>query len=370
MMDAQLRAEIDEVVEKLRVELYQKVSCWSKTRTPSELFDFEQEMQTTLNMLQSRIVGIVLRAIHRDTTFVIECQKQAWRQRGVHSNGWREVSIQVLSGKQVQVKTPYAKPLKKVGQECKEKKYRRQGIGIYPVLRRLGIVRRATPRLLAEASRQIADGPSGAEAEERLTNREIMLAQISMWHRLHDFASIALYQRQLAVSHLDQVETIVSPPLAGERVVVGLDGGRLRLRINKKRDNQIETRSYTTDKCEPKLFAIYTIDQKGNKKPKGEVTYDGTLQSANQVFAILKLRLMQLGIEQTELLVIIGDGSSWIWKGAYELRTALGLGKVQVVEIVDYFHAVGKLTISVNLRRVAVMFVFQPDCGNGLSKTL
>jgi len=125
--------------------------------------------------------------------------------------------------------------------------------------------------------------------------------------------------------------------------VVGLDGGRLHLRIDKKQSDERRTRQYSTDQCEPKLFAIYTIDEKGNKERKSDVFYDGTLQSSTDLFTFLKLRLKQLGVRQARVLVITGDGASWIWNGVPELRRDLALTNLRVVEIVDWAHATGKL---------------------------
>ena len=119
-----------------------------------------------------------------------------------------------------------------------------------------------------------------------------------MWQHVKDFASIALWQRQIAMAHLDHATVIEPAPLAGKRVVVALDGGRLRLRINKIGSDQTPTRKYATDKCEPKLFAIYTVDEQGNKERTGAVFYDGTLQSAAALLTLLKLRLKQLGIHK------------------------------------------------------------------------
>ena len=79
-MDAQLRAQLDEVIEALRDELHQQAESWSTIRTPSELFDFEQGLQAVLNRLQAGIVGAVLKAIHRDREFVTDCQHQARRR--------------------------------------------------------------------------------------------------------------------------------------------------------------------------------------------------------------------------------------------------------------------------------------------------
>src|SRR5215475_9593088 len=341
-MDVQLHAKLDEVIKELRDEVHQQAEYWSTIRTPSELFDFEQGLQAVLNKLQTGIVGAVLEAIHRDRDFVTACQNQARLQGGVYSDGWSEVWVRTLGGQHVHLKTPYAKLPKERGQGHLRQQRHHHGTGIYPVLRRLGIIGRTTPRLLAEVNRHIADGPSGAEAVERFASREIRLTQQPMRDLVRDFASIALWQRQAEAAHLEQVTVYEPAPLAGKRVVVGLDGGRLRLRINKIGSEQTPTRKYSTNQCEPKLFAIYTVDDQGNKERTGAVFYDGTLQSATVLLTLLKLRLKQLGIHQARLLIIIGDGASWIWNGISALQRDLAL-PCRVVEIVDWGHAAGKL---------------------------
>jgi inhibitor of KinA sporulation pathway (predicted exonuclease) len=342
-MDAQLHAQLDEVIEALRDELHQQTECWSIIRTPSELFNFEQGLQAVLNSLQAGIVGAVLEAIHRDRDFVTDCRHQARQQRGVQSLGWHTAWVRTLGGKRVQLKTLYARVPTHGNQEGRSEKRFQHGTGLYPVLRRLGIVREATPRLLAEVNSQSADGPSGAEAVERFASREIRLTQQPMWGLVRDFASIALWQRQVEADYLDHVTVHEPAPLAGKRVVVGLDGGRLRLRINKIGSEQTPTRKYSPDQCEPKLCAIYTVDDQGKKERKGGVFYDDTLQSADALFTLLKLRLTQLGIQHARLLVIIGDGASWIWNGIPALWSDLALTHLPVVEIVDWGHAAGKL---------------------------
>ena len=149
----------------------------------------------------------------------------------------------------------------------------------------------------------------------------------------------------MATSNLDHVKVDDLAPLAGKRVVVGLDGGRLRLKISKIRSDRTRTRDFSTDQCKPKLFAIYTIDEKGNKDRKGKVFYDDTLQSAAELLTLLKLRLRQLGIQQASVLVITGDGASWIWNGVPKLRRDLALTNLHIVGIVDWAHTAGKLML-------------------------
>ncbi len=43
------------------------------------------------------------------------------------------------------------------------------------------------------------------------------------------------------------------------------------------------------------------------------------------------------------MLVITGDGASWIWNGVPELRKDMALANLRVIEIVDWAHATGKL---------------------------
>ncbi len=342
MITTYFHTEIDNVVEGLKNELYQKAEIWSQTRSPSELFDVEQALQGILNSFQTKFVGALLKEIHRDHDFVVACQKQAVDQSGVYGDGWRPVSIRTLGGKQTRIRTPYSKPPKHIPQHMLRKE--QEGFGMYPVLRRLGIVLRRTPRLLAEASRQITDGPSGIDAEERLTNREILYGQVSMWLCVRDFSSIALWQREKNLSNLKCIQMMTPAPLLGKRVVISLDGGRLRIRVNKQRHDQTDTQHLTTNKCEVKLFVIYTFDQEGTKEREGIMRYDGTIQSVDSLLALLKLRLLELGIQYASRIVILGDGAHWIWNLSEKLQVDLGMTKHQVVEIVDLFHAIGKLS--------------------------
>ena len=206
MSNIHLHVELDKVVEELRAELREKAIQWSKARTPSALFDLEQELQVTLNTLQVNVVRALLEEIHRDKTFVTECQKKALTKCGAYNNGLREVFVQTLSGRRTKIKTPYSRPPSKArnNQHTGVRRPKEQS-GLYPVLRQLGIVRGSTPRFLAEINRQMADGPSGEEAEERLSSREILLNKTSMWHMVRDFASIALQQREAAVKNLDHI---------------------------------------------------------------------------------------------------------------------------------------------------------------------
>ncbi len=343
-MDDQLHTEIDKYVEQLREKLHQEAERWAETRTPGEMMKVEQELSEMENTFHTEMVEAVVESIHRDQEFVSECQGQAWEQ-GLRNVEWREVKVRTWGGDEMKIKTPYAaKRRKKRGRRRKVGKRGKGGSGDYPVLRRLGIVGRATPMIIAEVTRQIADGPSEVEAQERLAARGIKLDTKTMRRYVRDFGNIALWDRRAA--NLDVREKQSPGPLAGKIVGIGIDGGRLRTRENKKGRRRAKTgrHGFEAHWKEPKLVTIYTIDEQGRKEHGGEVIYDGTLHGADEVFELLILHLKRLGADQAKKLIILGDGADWIWNRVEKLREALGVEVERVVEILDWAHAIGKLT--------------------------
>src|SRR4051812_22795830 len=95
-MDNQLLEKIVQTVEGLRLELLEKVPQWATAQSPGEFFDFEQELQTTLNRLQASVVRGVLESIHRDMAFVTACKMQALQDLGMRNSGTREVTVRTL----------------------------------------------------------------------------------------------------------------------------------------------------------------------------------------------------------------------------------------------------------------------------------
>ena len=161
---------------------------------------------------------------------------------------------------------------------------------------------------------------------------------------VRDFGGIALWQRQTAVANLSSLSPLRSQPLANKRVVMAIDGGRLRIRTNKKGRRRATGRhGFYTDWRESKVVVIYTIDALGRKEKKGVLLYDGTLEPADYCFKIVALHLKRLGIRQANSLTILADGAPWIWKRIDGLVNVLKIEHLPVVEIIDWAHACAKL---------------------------
>ena len=66
------------------------------------------------------------------------------------------------------------------------------------------------------------------------------------------------------------------------------------------------------------------------------------LETAEPFWYRVYVEAVRCGLGRPPLarVVVLGDGAEWIWRGA---RTFLGVGAVEVIEIVDFFHAVEHL---------------------------
>ena len=139
----------------------------------------------------------------------------------------------------------------------------------------------------------------------------------------------------------------------GKTVVIGIDGGRLRTR-RKKRGRKaagLKRCGFSTPWREPKVFTIYVLDAWGRVDKSWRPLYDATLGDADEVFSLLGAYLRKLGIEQAGRVVFVGDGAEWIWTRVSGLIEEVGLDSVEVVEVVDYYHATAHLWELVELRR-------------------
>ena len=139
--------------------------------------------------------------------------------RRMRSDGLETVNVRTSRGTTVPVTTPY----------YREKHARRakRRPGLYPALVVLGIYDRCTPKLASDASRAVAMLSSLAEAQAQLRSDGIALDIKTLRSTAYRYAARArAAQQSAACGLLDRV--------TGKRVVVSLDGGRVRVRRKKR----------------------------------------------------------------------------------------------------------------------------------------
>ena len=147
-------------------------------------------------------------------------------------------------------------------------------------------------------------------------------------------------------------QTLLTESLAGRRVVVSTDGGRIRIRKKKRGPKTKKGRNrYTTKWREPKLLIVYSVDANGEKDATFLPVIEGTMKGPDAVFGLIKFYLRQLSITKAEKILFVADGAHWIWNRVPELVKALGIAATQFYTLVDFFHAVEHLVKIADLRR-------------------
>ena len=134
--------------------------------------------------------------------------------------------------------------------------------------------------------------------------------------------------------------------LKDQRVVIAVDGGRTKIRINKEDDKNPKTNRYgfAGEWIEPKLLTIYTVNEEGEKVKTNEIpiTNDGTYDGYQAFLQILEMHLVNLGISQAKQVLLIADGAEWIWKHIPPLLSRVGCPK-ETYQLLDFYHVMEHL---------------------------
>lgn len=300
---------------------------------------FERKLRDFLNELTAGIMQKALNDLLAQEEFLKDL-KEVGARKGMRFKGYKTINIYLTDGQVVKIRTPYfSKALPK------DKKRRRKrgpnGSGSHLGLECLGFIGRASPQLVSEVAKLSLLCPSFEVAQKVLAGRGIIIG-IKVIRRL----SVRLAQAGLQSRGEVSLEEGLSAN--GLTVVIGVDGGRLRIRGNDKEKKADQKRKgYETDWKEPKLFAIYLIDEDGRRVREFEYLYDATMGDCHQLFSLLETYLKALGISNISKVVFCGDGAEWIWKGTQKLIDKLGIERS--VQVLDYTHAVQNLQKIIDL---------------------
>lgn len=280
-----------------------------------------------------------------------DCIEQAiknYRSQGyrVHSRN-RSTTVQLKGGRTVRLKTVYMLPrhFRKKGRKRGVGKRGRQGNGIYPVLKLLGIAHQSSPALQHEVTISALNNPF-VEATEALNRHGVEISEKRVRTISESVGKAALKDRDKELEQFSNGTLQKGHTFADKRVVVAIDGGRTRTRqVKKGKKKQGQQRhGYHTDWKEPKLFALYAIDETGRKVNKQLLPYhDGTITGRDPFKQLLKMYLYKTGIIDASQIIVMGDGAPWIWNIIDEIITELNINPHIVVKVLDFYHAVEQL---------------------------
>jgi hypothetical protein len=320
-------------------ELQQMQQTPRLVTSPEELEALEREIRQRTDRLGSLLVGSHLQQALDSAALQAE-QEQLVRQwpQPLKNDGKVKVMIRTAQGLAVPVRVTY---YRRKGQRRAGKR----SAGVYAGLVLLGIYDRCTPALASEVSLLAAMLGSLDEAQDVLAARGVELDMKTVRLIAYRYAARARLEQQIDTAAFEDT-------VAGRRVVISSDGGRLRLREAKRGPKTKKGRQrYTGAWREPKVLIVYVVDAEGKREASFAPVIDATLQGPDAVFALLRTYWQRLEITQADQVLFIADGAPWIWKRVPLLVQALGLPAERVHALLDFYHAVQRLGQVAALRK-------------------
>lgn len=251
----------------------------------------------------------------------------------------RTVRVQLLCGLMLWVTTWYVVPPRRKDPQNKTQ----QLGGLFPQLAAMGFGKGCSPGLQYTVARIVALSPSIKVAQKELRRQGLKLDYKTVRRIAKQLGAqvLALRQRELLAWRAGWLPA--GREFAGCRVSVQIDGGRIRMRHNKKhlgKGKKGKRAKFKTPWREPKLLTIFAFDEKGKMLRKHrQPLIDGTLLGPDHLAELVAYHLHRLGVADAEVVVFAADGAPWIWDRINWIVRRAGLAPEKVVKVLDFCHA-------------------------------
>ena len=304
--------------------------------TPAEFHALEAAL---LKVAQEELVASVLfevvHEVHAQEEFVVWSMAQARRKTAdLRATTDRPITIRVTGG-ELRLESPYmapSRPSSKKGPKRLAGRRGKGGGGLFPVLAALGFVKRVSPFVASEVAQSAALLCSFEEASYSLASRGIEIDPDTARNVANEVGDAGLVDREN--------DEPVDDDLGAERVVICMDGGRLRCRETKPGVRLPSGfHGYHTPWLEPKMVAAYAVGDTGEKIPGSRPVYETTLAPWKDAIPVFARTLRRHGIQRAKSVLIAADGSDHIWREVERLIELAGLEPSRVVKCLDFYHA-------------------------------
>ncbi len=307
-------------------------------RSASDHAKFEQDMAELGRKLASLRHGMaLLRAVESAKMRKQEREFVKSLPQKYHSQGTRDKVITLPEGVAVTLSVTYFHRCQSGGNNRR---------GLYPILLVLGISGHYTPQMKTQMAKAAALLGSYEEAVE-------MLAGAGIHVSVNQLRAVTAGMGQMLQRMTRQGSLTAAGNVAGKRIVVSMDGGRVRLREPRRGKTKKGRKKFAAQWREPRLFIIYAVDDEGRMSDDFPPIIDGTLGSCDQLFALLLAYLKGLNLTEAARVLFVADGAAWIWRRIPKLVKALGLKDDRVQQLIDFWHAMeylGKIADSKSLK--------------------
>ena len=310
--------------------------------SPAELAAIERRLDVLAVKRSSLAKALILQRSVSDPQFRKK-EKEFARQlhHRYHSQGPRRKVVHLPGGVDVTLNITYYHR-----QKDPAKSSRKPERGLYPALMLLGISNGLTPHVRRRMAKASALLGSYEEAAEMLSDEGIVVS-------VNKLRNVCGHMGRKLAQMTTAGTVSVDGNVGKRRIVVSLDGGRVRLREPRKGRTKKGRKKFAANWREPRLFIIYAVDEHGRMADDFAPIIDGTLASCDRLFEMLQAYLVSLKITEASRVLFVADGAAWIWKRIPGLIAALELKPEQVQQLIDFWHAVeylGKIADSKSLK--------------------
>jgi hypothetical protein len=321
---AEIRGEIEDVQQQIDAKRRDR----RVIRTAEDFKAMERAIAALTNRLSALLMAEATQIAVDDSEN--RCQARSFAGGAGHTikdQGRRDVTIRSACGPII-VRVSY------FSRNCDRGKTAK---GMYPMLVLWSVHDHCSAAVISEVSKLVAMLGSLEEVEQVLSDRGQPLDFKTIRTIAYRFATRA--RAAQGVGNLNWGETV-----AGRRVVLSTDGGRIRIRTNKRGPKTAKKRHrYRTDWREPKLLIIYVVDENGQRDREFHAVIDGTLGGPDAIFKLMEFYFRELKITAADKVLFVADGARWIWNRVGTLLRGLGVKPDQINELVDFYHAVEPL---------------------------
>jgi len=311
-------------------------------QTPEAMLQLEQHLSVAAAKLADQIMLVQLTRAHEAEAFVMQAIAHARAQSPVPlvHKGFRTTSVLLLGGTRLVIETPYLRE-DRHGRRGRRRRTRgAQGAGCYPVLEALGIADRVSPATRSEVALHVVQAASSREAAEMLARRGLACDVSSLVRISMATAEASTRWRDAALEAALRLPVPPDGALAGKRVRVSLDGGRVRIRrTHRGRKTTKGRHGFSTPWREPRLLVIDILDEQGRPDRLRLPLYDVLLGDAEAVWALLIGYLRLLGAAYADVVEFIADGAEWLWHRVERLSRLAESPAAKLVEVLDFYHA-------------------------------
>ena len=311
-------------------------------RTPEDMVPLEQPLVTAAAQTAAQRRLVPLTRAHEDEAVVRQAIAHARAPRAVPlvHKGLRTTSVLLLGGTRIRLEPPSLREDRR-GRRGRRRGQRGPcGAGGAPVLERLGLADRVSPAPRLASALHVVQAASSREAADRL-NRRGLAWDVSSLVRISTVPAAARARlRETALEAALRLPVPSAGPLAGKRVRVRLDGGRVRTRHTPHgRKTATGRHGCSTPWRAPRVLGIALLDEQGQPARRRVPRYAVLIGDAEAIWALLIGSVRLLGAASADGVELIAAGAAWIGKRVERLSTLAEIPAATRVEVLDFSPA-------------------------------